>query len=792
MQKDIRELVVFIASPSDLADERQIIRSTGDELNHVLSACGIRLRVVGWELTLPGYGRPQERINPMVRECDVFIGLLNKRWGTATGERSSGFEEEFEIALERRKNDDGSPAIGMFFAKIDDESLSDPGPQLSQVIEFRTKVKAERIALYGEFSNADQLGKIVSNFLLEQVLPFALEADSGPSALEATGTSTPNRGELQATPKDSESEQPPNAAAEQLAEVLGAFTSIMTGNKNEGTKLDLDRLALFARACERELEPLGAHLVNRLYGRLDDLQLTELEGNIWLRTFFTDIGRSTSSEERTIPGWALLDFKDGDRQDRVERRLVDFTRIDDERAVRGALKVMTSLNLRPVALWQRPENAIASTDHDDVQTAWTEIFAVLPGVESAFNYLVSQFRPDDIWLVRSLSQQETIDESTKEALRAFEEATNGDFAKLASLAPYSFAKNVDAISEYLATHIDRLPSERLEWVARFAAPHLRRAAVSKLLAEGKLKDESLRQTLAWKDRETIQLLSTEAASDPTFGEVALEIVSNSSSSHNFPPELEPRLLAALRTTEQLQALVESSPFNYEHWHALTIKVGEDMLEESRQILDTDAASWRGRLAPSMGDNPTTLEYVAGKIRAYASECIGNNGEGGEDALRLVRELDSGQLVGPSQALVALSKIARPELLSTIQEKLPALDASTFIDVAEVAMASDLAPALAQVWNTAETRNLREASRQWFLRQPERTHEELREALHFESPGERMTALDALAKRYSNDELRTLLVEYVSAKTYWYNVIAGIDELLYGVKVITDEDSRSDP
>ena len=56
----------------------------------------------------------------------------------------------------------------------------------------------------------------------------------------------------------------------------------------------------------------------------------------------------------------------------------------------------------------------------------------------------------------------------------------------------------------------------------------------------------------------------------------------------------------------------------------------------------------------------------------------------------------------------------------------------------------------------------------------------------------MTALDALAKRYSNDELRTLLVEYVSAKTYWYNVIAGIDELLYGVKVITDEDSRSDP
>ncbi len=742
---------------------------------------------------MPGYGRPQERINPMVRECDVFIGLLNKRWGTATGERSSGFEEEFEIALERRRNGEDAPAIGMFFANIDEDSLADPGPQLSQVIEFRTKVKAERIALYGEFSNADQLGKRVSNFLLEHVLPLALEADSGQSALDATGTSTPSRGELQATSNDGGSAPPPNAAAEQLAEVLGAFTSIMAGKNNEGPKLDIDRLALFARACERDPEPLGSHLANRLYGRRDDLQLTDLEGSIWVRTFFIDIGRSTSPEERTIPGWAILNFEGKNRQDRVERRLLDFTRIDDERAVRGALKILTSLNLRPLALWQQPENATDSTDLDEVQKAWIEIFAALPGAEAAFNYLVSQFRPDDIWLVRSLSQQPTIGESTKEALRAFEEAVNGDFAKLASWAPYSFAKNADAISEYLATHIDSLPSRRLEWVARYATPRLRRVAVRRLLTEGELKDTLLRETLAWKDRETIQMLSAKAASDSAFGEVALEIVSNSSNSHSFPQELEPRLLAALRTTEQLQALVESSPFNYEHWQALTFKEGEGMLEESRQILDTDAARWRGRLAPFLGDNPTTLEFVAEKIRAAASECIGNYGAGGEDALRLVRQLDRGQLVGPSRVLVALSKIARPELLPAIQEELPALDASTFVDVAEVAMASDLAPALARVWNTAETSNLREASRQWFLRQPERTHEELREALHSESPGERMTALDVLGTRCSNDELRTLLVEYVSGqRQYWYNVIAGIDEILYGLKVTTDEESRSDP
>lgn len=57
MQKFLKELVVFMASPSDLNDERQVIRTIEDELNHLFSRYGIRVRVVGWELTMPGYGR---------------------------------------------------------------------------------------------------------------------------------------------------------------------------------------------------------------------------------------------------------------------------------------------------------------------------------------------------------------------------------------------------------------------------------------------------------------------------------------------------------------------------------------------------------------------------------------------------------------------------------------------------------------------------------------------------------------------------------------------------------------
>ncbi len=95
---------VFLASPGDLADERRRAKDVADEVNRTVGRTwGIAIELLGWEDTLPGAGRPQELINRDVDSCDLFIGILWRRWGQPTGEYSSGFEEEFERARARRQ-----------------------------------------------------------------------------------------------------------------------------------------------------------------------------------------------------------------------------------------------------------------------------------------------------------------------------------------------------------------------------------------------------------------------------------------------------------------------------------------------------------------------------------------------------------------------------------------------------------------------------------------------------------------------------------------------------------------
>src|SRR4051794_37021061 len=95
-------LKVFLASPSDLAEERKVSKDIVDSINHGAGrVLGWHIDLMGWEDTLPGYARPQSLINTDVDACDLFVGLLYERWGTPTGEFTSGFEEEFARASGR-------------------------------------------------------------------------------------------------------------------------------------------------------------------------------------------------------------------------------------------------------------------------------------------------------------------------------------------------------------------------------------------------------------------------------------------------------------------------------------------------------------------------------------------------------------------------------------------------------------------------------------------------------------------------------------------------------------------
>jgi Domain of unknown function (DUF4062) len=87
--------IVFIASPGDLGSKRSAARDVTEELNKSLRIMDWHFDVMGWEDTTPGL------INRDLETCDLFVGLLWTRWGQSTGKYSSGFEEEFDNAINR-------------------------------------------------------------------------------------------------------------------------------------------------------------------------------------------------------------------------------------------------------------------------------------------------------------------------------------------------------------------------------------------------------------------------------------------------------------------------------------------------------------------------------------------------------------------------------------------------------------------------------------------------------------------------------------------------------------------
>jgi len=67
--------------------------------------------------------------------------LLWKRWGTPTGEHSSGFAEEYKFAKSLNERTNGKPIIWLYFRAVPDDMLADPGRQLKNVLRFRKTIE---------------------------------------------------------------------------------------------------------------------------------------------------------------------------------------------------------------------------------------------------------------------------------------------------------------------------------------------------------------------------------------------------------------------------------------------------------------------------------------------------------------------------------------------------------------------------------------------------------------------------------------------------------------------------
>ena len=138
-----RILKVFVASPSDVAEEREalarLIRDINDVLTFLTPEKRLSLELVRYEThAYPDIGAPQDVINRQIPvDYDIFIGVMWKRAGTPTRNAASGTIEEFQRAVDKRKTSH-LPRIMFYFcdAPIAMPSI-DEIAQIAEVVKFR-------------------------------------------------------------------------------------------------------------------------------------------------------------------------------------------------------------------------------------------------------------------------------------------------------------------------------------------------------------------------------------------------------------------------------------------------------------------------------------------------------------------------------------------------------------------------------------------------------------------------------------------------------------------------------
>ena len=186
LNKMHKPLQIFLASPSDLDEERQAAKRIVEEENkNHANHQRVDFKLVGWEDTVPQPGRPQQTINLTLDQCDYFVGMLWRKWGSDPGPNggpySSGFEEEYCRSF-KRFEDTGKPGISLFFKSINSDEEEDPGKQLSKVLKFKDDIKEKYTHHYGTFSDLAEFKykfrATVAKILNEKILNDKMKDDS--------------------------------------------------------------------------------------------------------------------------------------------------------------------------------------------------------------------------------------------------------------------------------------------------------------------------------------------------------------------------------------------------------------------------------------------------------------------------------------------------------------------------------------------------------------------------------------------------------------------------------------
>jgi ferritin-like protein len=179
-------LQVFVASPGDVTDERNLLADVVTEFNKTWGTRnGVSLELLRWETdSRPGIGADAQDIinNNIGDDYDIFIGIMWGRFGSQTRRAESGTEEEFYRAYARLTESPNSVQIMFYFKDAGIAPSKIDAIQLQKVQAFKKNISDEYGALYHSFESAEQFQVSVRMHLSHVVQDW----------MKATGTEIPH------------------------------------------------------------------------------------------------------------------------------------------------------------------------------------------------------------------------------------------------------------------------------------------------------------------------------------------------------------------------------------------------------------------------------------------------------------------------------------------------------------------------------------------------------------------------------------------------------------------------
>ncbi|MEU9549498.1 DUF4062 domain-containing protein [Streptomyces werraensis] len=787
MAANVREVVVFIASPGDVTDEREAVRKIAESLNNLHSSVStVRIRVTGWEHVQPEHERPQEVINELVDECDVFIGVLYKKWGSPTGHYDSGFEEEYERALKRRK-EAKAPDIALYFKRVEQDFLADPGEQLKKVLQFQRKFQEEHSALYREFSSIDDFKAKIYEYLNRLLILTRKHVDANAGS----------DGKLARTPQMTTEVthlNNPDPARQAIASSLSAFSELAIRGHTDGD-LDRDRLLLVALAFQPDMVSIPMHALNRLYGRRAELHLSAMEYKTVIWTLAESYGSAaTKAPNVATPAWYFLDA-------RSESGLVDlldmlvslaFDEHEDFVVRCGALRLLSLIKAKPSQLWMSAtekgvsEVSLVSPDPSAMDITpierWEYHLNSTDSTALAIDYMANVAEIRDVPLIQELARR-VESRAMRSRLLAISNYLTKDFNALMALSS-GYVVSDSWEEAFLLEGVEHATEEELLQLvnARTVPIRLNLAAIAEISMRRALGSEEIVQILTRKN-EQLTTAVFDAASKLDTAEARMSVLEAVASlgDSDAVSEHKPRLLALTYGPEELRRLAADTHRVINAWPALTlVHSAEPLATEARSILDTDCASHMDvKELEQFGYKGAVLAYVRAKVRLAALEVLDQLGdshaEHDNDLQRVRAELHRSHIITREQAARTLIKWGTEEDAPAVLEVANKVrDPELFLGAIKLGGIR-----LARRFLKSDDAQEATLGAAALIESYDIGQRELQELLYSDHPAVRLRAVREVRKRCSDEQLAEFIEVYRSrASGYYYDVVAAIDRMLY--------------